>query len=166
MEHVRALKDQNARLRRDNERFVRLVDSGEWGRGRVEELTEAGRVLRDERLQLSELIKNIKSEKEGFVKDAMAQAQESRGLKDRLVSGNFVQRNKMTIRGGSSFNTIQRVLKQVRCVCVSPNPASPVCPHPRLTLFFVPPTTRTFWKRARRTATRTRCARTKSTASR
>tara|TARA_B110000503_G_scaffold78035_1_gene120030 strand:+ start:2372 stop:4594 length:2223 start_codon:yes stop_codon:yes gene_type:complete len=166
MEHVRALKDQNARLRRDNERFVRLVDSGEWGRGRVEELTEAGRVLRDERLQLSELIKNIKSEKEGFVKDAMAQAQESRGLKDRLVSGNFVQRNKMTIRGGSSFNTIQRVLKQVRCVCVSPNPASPVCPHPRLTLFYVPPTTRTFWKRARRTATRTRCARTKSTASR
>ena len=112
MDHVRALKDQNARLRRDNERFVRLVDSGEWGRGRVEELTEAGRVLRDERRQLEELIKNIKSEKEGFVKDAMIQAQESRGLKDRLVSGNFVQRNKMTIRGGSSFNTIQRVLKQ------------------------------------------------------
>jgi hypothetical protein len=112
MDHVRALKDQNARLRRDNERFVRLVDSGEWGRGRVEELTEAGRVLRDERRQLEELIKNIKSEKEGFVKDAMMQAQEARGLKDRLVSGNFVQRNKMTVRGGSSFNTIQRVLKQ------------------------------------------------------
>ena len=42
----------------------------------------------------------------------MMQAQEARGLKDRLVSGNFVQRNKMTVRGGSSFNTIQRVLKQ------------------------------------------------------
>ena len=112
MDHVRALKDQNARLRRDNERFVRLVDSGEWGRGRIEELTEAGRVLRDERRQLEELIKNIKSEKEGFVKDAMMQAQEARGLKDRLVSGNFLQRNKMTVRGGSSFNTIQRVLKQ------------------------------------------------------
>ena len=112
MDHVRALKDQNARLRRDNERFVRLVDSGEWGRGRVEELTEAGRVLRDERRQLEELIKNIKSEKEGFVKDAMMQAQEARGLKDRLVSGNFVQRNKMTVRGGSSFNTVQRVLQR------------------------------------------------------
>ena len=112
MDHVRALKDQNARLRRDNERFVRLVDSGEWGRGRVEELNEAGRVLREERRQLEELIKNIKSEKDGFVKDAMMQAQEARGLKDRLVSGNFVQRNKLTVRGGSSFNTIQRVLKQ------------------------------------------------------
>ena len=112
IDHVRALKDQNARLRRDNERFVRLVDSGEWGRGRVEELTEAGRVLRDERRQLEELITNIKSEKEGFVEDAMMQAQEARGLKDRLVSGNFVQRNKMMVRGGSSFNTVQRVLKQ------------------------------------------------------
>ena len=112
LDHVRALKDQNARLRRDNERFVRLVDSGEWGRGRVEELAEAGRVLRDERRQLEELIKNIKTEKEGFVRDAQQQAAEARGLKDRLVSGNFVQRNKMTVRGGSSFNTIQRVLKQ------------------------------------------------------
>ena len=112
LDHVQALKDQNARLRRDNERFVRLVDSGEWGRGRVEELAEAGRVLRDERRQLEELIKNIKTEKEGFVRDAQQQAAEARGLKDRLVSGNFVQRNKMTVRGGSSFNTIQRVLKQ------------------------------------------------------
>jgi hypothetical protein len=28
------------------------------------------------------------------------------------VSGNFVQRNKMTVRGGSAFNSLQRVLKQ------------------------------------------------------
>ena len=33
---------ENERLRRDNERFVRLIDSGEWGRGRVAELTQAG----------------------------------------------------------------------------------------------------------------------------
>ena len=58
MDHVRALKDQNARLRRDNERFVRLVDSGEWGRGRVEELNEAAAFPRGAR-QLEELIKNI-----------------------------------------------------------------------------------------------------------
>ena len=36
------MKAENERLRRDNERFVRLIDSGEWGRGRVAELTQAG----------------------------------------------------------------------------------------------------------------------------
>ena len=112
LEQVKALRDQNARLRRDNERFVRLVDSGEWGRGRVEELSEAGRLLRDERKQLEDLIRSIKDEKDGFVKDAELQAREARALKDRLVSGNFVQRNKLNVRGGSAFNSMQRVLKQ------------------------------------------------------
>ena len=37
-----SMKGENERLRRDNERFVRLIDSGEWGRGRVAELTQAG----------------------------------------------------------------------------------------------------------------------------
>lgn len=32
------MTEENERLRRDNERFVRLIDSGEWGRGRVSEL--------------------------------------------------------------------------------------------------------------------------------
>lgn len=34
------LNNENGRLRRDNERFVRLIDSGEWGRNRVEELSQ------------------------------------------------------------------------------------------------------------------------------
>ena len=37
-----AMRGENERLRRDNERFVRLIDSGDWGRGRVAELTQAG----------------------------------------------------------------------------------------------------------------------------
>ena len=40
-------KGENERLRRDNERFVRLIDSGEWGRGRVAELTQAGELVLD-----------------------------------------------------------------------------------------------------------------------
>ena len=62
---VKALLDQTPEERRDNERFVRLVDSGEWGRGRVEELSEAGRLLKDERKQLEDLIRSIKDEKGG-----------------------------------------------------------------------------------------------------
>lgn len=39
-QQVVRLKAENDRLRRDNERFVRLIDSGEWGRGRVAELVQ------------------------------------------------------------------------------------------------------------------------------
>ena len=39
---MKELREENERLRRDNERFVRLIDSGEWGRGRVAELVGAG----------------------------------------------------------------------------------------------------------------------------
>lgn len=37
---LQRLEQENVKLRRDNERFVRLIDSGEWGRGRVEELKQ------------------------------------------------------------------------------------------------------------------------------
>lgn len=43
---MESMAAENDRLRRDNERFVRLIDSGEWGRSRVEEMTTAGAVLR------------------------------------------------------------------------------------------------------------------------
>lgn len=53
---MRELGEENERLRRDNERFVRLIDSGEWGRGRVAELVAAGEVLKGERDALLKLI--------------------------------------------------------------------------------------------------------------
>jgi len=53
---VREMQEENERLRRDNERFVRLIDSGEWGRGRVSELVSAGEILKGERDALIKLI--------------------------------------------------------------------------------------------------------------
>ncbi|KAF5825875.1 hypothetical protein DUNSADRAFT_6226, partial [Dunaliella salina] len=53
---VRDQQEENERLRRDNERFVRLIDSGEWGRGRVSELVSAGEILKGERDALLKLI--------------------------------------------------------------------------------------------------------------
>jgi hypothetical protein len=38
--------------------------------------------------------------------------EETAGLKNRMLSGNFVQRNKLNIAGGSTFNALQRVMKQ------------------------------------------------------
>lgn len=59
------LQAENERLRRDNERFVRLIDSGEWGRGRVAELAAAGDVMRGERDALLQLIQSLRREYEG-----------------------------------------------------------------------------------------------------
>ncbi|KIY99883.1 centriole proteome protein [Monoraphidium neglectum] len=56
---ARDLAAENERLRRDNERFVRLIDSGEWGRGRVAELVGAGEVLKGERDALLKLIQML-----------------------------------------------------------------------------------------------------------
>lgn len=44
-QQLAGLRGENERLRRDNERFVRLIDSGDWGRGRVAELTQAGQLI-------------------------------------------------------------------------------------------------------------------------
>jgi hypothetical protein len=41
-QQLAAATAENARLLRDNERFACLIDSGDWGRRRVEELITAG----------------------------------------------------------------------------------------------------------------------------
>jgi hypothetical protein len=76
---------ENERLRRDNERFVRLVDSGEWTRGRVAELTAAGEVLRAERDALLALVGALRREFEAAAAAREAQTGELRGLiRDKL----------------------------------------------------------------------------------
>jgi hypothetical protein len=47
------------RLRQENERLARVVDSGDWGRDRVAELTQAGQVLQQERDALVKLVESL-----------------------------------------------------------------------------------------------------------
>ena len=47
------------RLRQDNERLARVVDSGDWNRDRVAELTQAGQVLQQERDALVKLVESL-----------------------------------------------------------------------------------------------------------
>ena len=47
------------RLRQENERLARVVDSGDWGRDRVSELTQAGHVLQQERDALLQLVESL-----------------------------------------------------------------------------------------------------------
>mmetsp|Transcript_41989 Transcript_41989/g.50898 ORF Transcript_41989/g.50898 Transcript_41989/m.50898 type:complete len:875 (+) Transcript_41989:171-2795(+) len=108
---ILGLRGENGRLRRDNERFVRLIDSGEWGRSRIEEMNRTGKVLSDERQELTRLIQKLRTDYEALEMAKMAQAEEIRSLKERLLNGNFVQRNKLLVKGGSSYNGLVRALK-------------------------------------------------------
>ncbi|KAI8467365.1 MAG: hypothetical protein J3K34DRAFT_395113 [Monoraphidium minutum] len=108
---ARDLAAENERLRRDNERFVRLIDSGEWGRGRVAELVGAGEVLKGERDALLKLIQSLRREYEALQAAKGAQEDELRGVKDRMTLGGPA-RNRMLVKGGSSFNALVRAMKQ------------------------------------------------------
>ena len=79
-----ALRAENERMRRDNERFVRIIDSGEWGRGRVAELVQAGQVLQQEREQLRKLMGHLRSDYEAVERAKVAQAEELAAVKERM----------------------------------------------------------------------------------
>ncbi|PNH01101.1 hypothetical protein TSOC_013030, partial [Tetrabaena socialis] len=108
---VKELREENERLRRDNERFVRLIDSGEWGRGRVAELVSAGEILKGERDALLKLIQGLRREYEAVQHAKVAQEDEMLALKDRMLLGGAA-RNRMLVKGGSSFNALVRAMKQ------------------------------------------------------
>lgn len=53
------LQEEIQRVRQENERLTRVIDSGEWGRERVAELTQAGQVLQQERNALLQLVESL-----------------------------------------------------------------------------------------------------------
>jgi chromosome segregation ATPase len=94
---VAALQQENERPRRDNERFVRIIDSGEWGRGRVVELVQAGQVLKQERDQLRTLMGALRDDYESVERAKTAQHEELAALKDRMKRKGAAN-NKMLIK--------------------------------------------------------------------
>ncbi|GAQ91938.1 hypothetical protein KFL_008860040 [Klebsormidium nitens] len=110
-ERAETLEEENKRLRAENERLARVIDSGDWGRARADELVRAGEVLSGERDALMKLIGRLQREQAAVADGKRRQEDEMRAMKDKMLSGNFVQRNKMLIKGGSSFNSLVRALK-------------------------------------------------------
>lgn len=94
---MEALKHENERLRRDNERFVRIIDSGEWGRGRVAELVQAGQVLKQERDQLAQLMGHLRQDYEAVERAKVAQQEELAALKARMRKKGAAN-NKMLVK--------------------------------------------------------------------
>jgi hypothetical protein len=99
----RDVEAENERLRRDNERFVRLIDSGEWGRGRVAELVGAADVLKGERDALLKLISSLRREYESVQRAKVGQEDEMREMKGKMLLG---VSQLMVMVGGSRANTV------------------------------------------------------------
>lgn len=66
---------------------MRLIDSGEWGRGRVAELVSAGEVMRGERDALLKLIGSLRREFEAVAAAKGCQEDELRLLKEKMTVG-------------------------------------------------------------------------------
>jgi hypothetical protein len=116
------LRQENDRMRRDNERFVRIIDSGEWGRGRVAELVQAGQILKQERDQLRKLMGHLRSDYEAVERAKVVQQEELMALKSRMR------------KKGAANN---KMLVKVHCRCHPVSwwsasccmPGNPTCQH-------------------------------------
>jgi hypothetical protein len=60
---VQALQSEVEQLRRDNERLAKVIDSGDWGRERITELTQAAQILQQERDALVKLVESLPGSK-------------------------------------------------------------------------------------------------------
>jgi len=123
------LEQEKARLERDNERFVRLIDSGEWGKGRVEEIVKAGEAMRKERDEMQRLLKQMKEDYDSLQKRREEQDDDINGLKERLPSGNFMQRNKMLVRGSSHHNASSKAASKPPLETISSRPVGSTAPQ-------------------------------------
>lgn len=87
--HARAetVEEENKRLRADNERLTRVIDSGDWGRARADELVRAGEVLSGERDALTKLIGRLQREHASVQDGKRRQEEEMRSMKDKMLSG-------------------------------------------------------------------------------
>ncbi|EFJ06484.1 hypothetical protein SELMODRAFT_430644 [Selaginella moellendorffii] len=110
-EHVAILEKENQRTRTEYDRLGRIVDTGEWDQQRVLELEQARHVLSGERNALTKLIGRLEREHAMAVKYQNQQEQEIKLLKDQMLNSNFVHRNKLLVRGASSFNSVVRAVK-------------------------------------------------------
>lgn len=106
------LEGEHARLYEDNRRMAGIIDSGEWGRARVQELQQAGAVLSGEREALVSLLGRLRREYVSTAERAARQDEEMRVLKDNMLNVSAPQRNKLIVRGASNFNAMQRAIRQ------------------------------------------------------
>ena len=102
-ERIMELEAKNEKLVLENNRYGKFVDTADLGRGRMKQLSDAVSSLQNEGTELKDLVSLMRADYENMSRvDG----------KQRMVTENALQRNKMLVKGGSSFNALIRALKQ------------------------------------------------------
>ena len=103
---IRELEEKNHKLQLENNRYGKFVDTADLGRGRMKQLSDAVSNLQNEGSELKDLVSLMRTDYENMSVDG------GKHGKQRMVTENALQRNKMLVKGGSSFNGLIRALKQ------------------------------------------------------
>ncbi|KAI5080535.1 hypothetical protein GOP47_0003718 [Adiantum capillus-veneris] len=110
-DYVAIIEKENERSKQECARLSRIVESGEWGRQQFAEILEAKDVLSVEREALTALIGRLNQQQTAVLEQKEKNDHEMRHFKDQLFGNNFINHNKLLIKGASSFNTVVRALK-------------------------------------------------------
>ncbi|KAJ7297869.1 hypothetical protein O6H91_Y031700 [Diphasiastrum complanatum] len=109
--YVTVIEKENERTRAECNRLARIVDSGEWDKQRISDLEHASQLLSGERDALTKLIGRLQRQNSSAVEQQQQQEDDIRNLKDQILGNNFMNRNKMLVKGASSFNSVVRAIK-------------------------------------------------------
>ncbi|MCO5560721.1 hypothetical protein L7F22_014341 [Adiantum nelumboides] len=110
-DYVAIIEKENERSKQECARLSRIVESGEWARQQVAEILEAKDVLSVEREALAALISRLNQQQTAVLEQREKNDNEMQHFKDKLFGSNFINHNKLLIKGASSFNTVVRALK-------------------------------------------------------
>lgn len=111
------LGEENARLRQECERLGRVIDSGDWGRQRVQELAQAGRMLQEERDGLAALVGALQAQQAQQTQQTQLHA-ERRPLQE--------QHGPLTLGGGGAAQCdIANSLSAATCATSGPQAGPP-----------------------------------------
>ena len=119
---IAQLMQDNAKLRAENARYAKFVDTSDLGRGRMRELSDAVTTLQSEKNELKDLVGLLRQDYEAMSRGEGPMAGAGGGplagggggyqQRQRVATESALQRNKMLVKGGSSFNALIRALKQ------------------------------------------------------
>ncbi|KAL2622577.1 hypothetical protein R1flu_002782 [Riccia fluitans] len=110
-EHIVEVEKENDRVRQENQRLTHVIDSGDWGRKRIAELLQAGKILSGERDALTRLLGRMQRQHGFALTQQKLHEEEMQELKHQILSNKPHMRNKLLVKGASSFNSLMKAMK-------------------------------------------------------
>ncbi|XP_024528492.1 uncharacterized protein LOC9633539 [Selaginella moellendorffii] len=110
-EYAAVLENENQKTRSECDRMGRIIDTGEWDQQRIVELDQASLILNGEKEALLKLAARLEGEHKEAMDYQRRQEQEINTLKNEMLGCNYLRKNKLLVKGASSFNSVLRAVK-------------------------------------------------------